>query len=190
MTDFLPEAQQLVAAWRSSAEGNPQADLIAARLGFAAHLVSAAHFGASLITDPIQHQPVAAAVLVFGCGQTTIDLCATCLLRWHGKPPRPGKEWDFAQLSTGVGNLPLTPAQRAWYDNVALSPDAAELLDFRHAVIHRILRIDARVTPGVSSSMLFSPSTDAVGTERAEDQLPRIAAFVEATWREFILALA
>ena len=89
-----------------------------------------------------------------------------------------------------MNGLRLTPSQRAWYDELATSTQAAEILDFRHAIIHRVVRIDATVSPGVSSVMTISSSTAHPGSQDAVQQLHAVAAYVEARWREFIPALA
>ena len=81
-------------------------------------MVSAARLGAQMFTGDATKQ-TAALVLVFGSGQTSLDLCATCLLRWHHRRPSDGKEHDSGDLRRLVSNptpqpFNLTDAQRAW----------------------------------------------------------------------------
>jgi hypothetical protein len=190
MSDFLSESQRLISGWRLKANSHPQATYIEVRLHQAARLVSAAHFGADLFENPTIHEPTAAMVLVFASGQTSIDLCATALLRWHGDLPPEGQEWSFSQLRKKASTLKLSDAQEAWYHELTTSAEAADLTDFRHAIVHRVVRMDATVRPGPTpNTVTISPSTSSAGTGNAALTLRRTASYVEDRWREFVAAL-
>jgi hypothetical protein len=105
--------------------------------------------------------------------------------------PASGPEWDFGDLRKRINSLPLTVAERAWYEDLAASSQTEELTNFREAIIHRVVRIHATVRPGCGpNTMTISPSTEAAGTEDAGLVLDRAAAFVEEHWRQFVVALS
>ena len=181
-----------------SSSSNPEALNVGTRLQVSARHVSAAQFGARFFGDPTQVAPLtdsataqtAAMMLVFGCGQASIDLCASSLLRWQGILPKQGRDHDFGDLTRQVstGAVTLAPKQRRWYDTILSQPDGQQLTTFRDAIVHRVIRQDARV--GGFPRTSIAPSTSTSGIEEASILLQRIAAFAEARWREFWSAFA
>ena len=175
--------------------GNPESTNVETRLDVSARHVAAACLGVELFDSPSSLSLLAdgvtvqtgALLMVFGNGQTSIDLCSTALLRWLGDVPQPGREHDFEDLRRRItdGRISLTKDEQQWFDAIATSNTGAELTDFRHAIIHRVVRQDVKVVIGGTHSTTISPTTPAAGTEEAYIKLDRIAKFVEDRWREF-----
>ncbi len=167
--------------------------------------ISARHVAASRLGEVLYEHPEALAVwasgatvqtaalmMVFANGQTSIDLCATALLRWHGDLPRPGFEHDFGDLQRRLadGRVTVSTDQREWFKAVAESDAGAELLDFRHAILHRVVGQSATVRPGGQHSYTISPTTAQPGNEEATVTLGRLAQFAEDRWHQFWQALS
>lgn len=166
--------------------------------------VSAANLGPSLfqaarnppVTGPLAVDgatiETAALVVVFAAGKTSIDMCSTALLRWHGDvPTRSDREHDFADLKKKVKakQLILSPPLRKWFGAVQ-QLDGKKLIGFRDAVIHRYVRQDVEVVIGGSHAVSLAPSGSLPGAaEDAAVLLPRIALFAEDRWRQFWAAL-
>lgn len=175
--------------------GNPESTNVETRLDVSARHVAAARLGAEMFDSPSALSVLAdgatvqtgALLMVFGSGQTSIDLCATALLRWLGDVPPAGREHDFEDLRRRVkdGRTSLTKSEQQWFDAVATSATGGELTDLRHAIIHRVVRQDVRVVIGGTHSTIISPSTASAGTEEAYTTLDRVATFVEDRWRDF-----
>lgn len=190
---LLDAAKPIRQKLRSS--GNPESTNVETRLDVSARHVAAARLGAELFNSPSALGVLAdgatvrtgALLMVFGSGQTSIDLCATALLRWLGDLPPAGREHDFEDLRRRVlgGRTSLTKSEQEWFDVVATSTTGGELTDLRHAVIHRVVRQDVRVVIGGTHSTTISPSTAAAGTEEATITLDRVATFVEDRWHDF-----
>jgi hypothetical protein len=190
---LLKAAEPIRAKLRSS--GNPESTNVETRLDVSARHVAAARLGAELFDCPSALSVLSdgatvqtgALLMVFGSGQTSIDLCATALLRWLGDVPRVGREHDFEDLRRRVkdGRTSLTKGEQQWFDAVATSATGGELTDFRHAIVHRVVRQDVRVVIGETHSTIISPSTASAGTEEAYTTLDRLATFVEDRWQEF-----
>lgn len=190
---LLRGAEPIRQKLRSS--GNPESTNVETRLDVSARHVAAARLGSELFNQPTvlgAHADGAtvqtgALLMVFGSGQASIDLCATALLRWFGDIPPAGREHDFEDLRRRVtdGRTSLNQGERRWFDTVATSATGAELTDFRHAIIHRVVRQDVRVVTGGTHSTIISPTTGSAGTEEADITLDRVATFVEERWWEF-----
>ena len=146
---------------RLRSSGNPESTNVETRLDVSARHVAAARLGAELFNGPSSLAVLAdratvqtgALLMVFGSGQTSIDLCATALLRWLGDVPRSGREHDFEDLRrrTTDGRISLANGEQQWFDAIAMSVSGKELTDFRHAIIHRVVRQDVRVVIGGDS---------------------------------------
>jgi hypothetical protein len=191
LESLLEEVASVREAIRSST--NPEKLNVETRMDVSARHVSAAWLGVELFGNP-QWLAVSAdeatvqtgaLLLVFGSGKASVDPCATALLRWSGVLPREGREHDFRDLQrlAADGTVSLSGSQRRWFDAVETSPEGRELLDFRHAIIHRIVRQDVAV--GGSSMVMIAPSTGAPGTEDGHNVLTRAASFVEQRWKQF-----
>ena len=185
---------------RIRASGNPEATNVETRLQISARHVAASKLGVSLFDQPESLSvwargatvQTAALMMVFGNGQTSIDLCASSLLRWHGHAPKPGRDYDFTDLQRliGDGHLSLNAREAAWVDGVGESQTGTDLLDFRHAIIHRVVSQSATVTLGGGGpSYTISASTAQAGMEEGVDTLGRAAQFAEERWRQFWEAL-
>jgi hypothetical protein len=181
--------------------GNDQASFVETRLHIAARHVGAARLGASLFDTPEVLATVAGGATVqtagllsvFGSGQTSIDLSATALLRWHGFLPDGAREHDFGNLKNRVANgtVRLTEAEKDWFDEIAETDIGRELVAFRDTIIHKVLSQSATVRPGAGRpSYALSTSTAIPGTEEAIDTLQRHTAFVEDRWRQIVDAIA
>lgn len=84
-------------------------------------------------------------MLTFASGKTSIDLCATALLRWLGhRPTQPDREHDFGALGRRLSNrsVKVSSRQRNWFDAVEGSDDRKKLKGFRDALVHRVVRQD------------------------------------------------
>ncbi|MDF1597863.1 MAG: hypothetical protein P1T08_17420 [Acidimicrobiia bacterium] len=175
--------------------GNPESTNVETRLDVSARHVAATRLGAELFDSPGALGVFAdgatvqtgALLMAFGSGQTSIDLCATALLRWLGAVPPPGREHDFGDLRQRVedGRVRLTKDEQSWFDAIATSNTGGQLTDLRHAIIHRVVRQDVRVVIGGNHSTTISPSTASAGTEEANITLNRVAKFVEDRWHDF-----
>jgi hypothetical protein len=199
LNNLLASAEPALKRIRES--GNDQAALVGTRLHVGARHVSAAKLGASLFDTTEMLASVASSatvqtaglLMVFGSGQTSIDLCATALLRWQGVLPGEGREHDFGTLKRQVerGLVRLTPEERAWFDTIADTAVGRELVAFRDTIIHKVLSQSATVNVGGSRpSYTLSTSTAVPGTEEAKDTLQRHTAFVEESWRQIVAAIA
>lgn len=185
------------------ASGNPQAHGVEVFLDLSTRHVSAASVGSGLY-QAARHPPVTgplavdgatiettALVVVFASGKTSIDMCSTALLRWHGDvPTRPDREHDFADLKRKVkAGMVLSPPQQEWFDAVQ-DPDGKKLVGLRDAVIHRYVRQDVDVVIGGSHTVRIAPSSSSPSdAEDAAVLLPRLAGFAEDRWRQFWAAL-
>lgn len=184
--------------------GNPEARAVETLLDISARHVAAARLGVHLYTDPTivgdfvdaASVETGALMLVFGCGRTSVDLSASALLRWKGHRPGPGREHDFEVLKSLVknGGIFLGSHQELWFRAVDLSV----LTDFRHAIIHRLVRQGVNVVIGRGTERVISPGTadplheENYGPEsgpEAADLLNDVASFVEEQWKEFWSAL-
>jgi hypothetical protein len=192
VNDLLGSIGPVVEALGRSA--HPQAPYLQVRLVTSARNVVAAQLGAYLYEQPATvptdsaSTQTAAMMLVFGCGQASIDLCASCLMRWKHQVRSDG-EWDFGQLRNWVtkNRHRLSVAEASWFDAVDGSAEGKELEDFRHAVIHRVVRQDVNV--GGYPLTTIAASTAAPGTDDTRAVLGRTVRFVEARWRDFWPAL-
>ena len=143
---------------RLRSSGNPESTNVETRLDVSARHVAAARLGAELFDGPSSLAVLAdgatvqtgALLMVFGSGQTSVDLCATALLRWLGDLPRSGREHDFEDMRRRItdGRISLFKGEQQWFDAIATSAPGQELTDFRHAIIHRVVRQDVRVVIG------------------------------------------
>ena len=105
LSDLLAFGAPAITRIRSS--GNAQSSDIQTRLHVAARHVASSRLGAELFKQPELLEPrgatveTAALVMVFGSGQTSIDLCAASVLRWHGNVPS-RNEYDFRSLRKAI----------------------------------------------------------------------------------------
>ncbi len=135
---------------------------------------------------------IAGLMTALGSAQTSIDLCATALLRWHGHIPPENREWDFKDLlgRLSAGRVSLTTSEQEWVDAMKRSEEWKELNNFRNAIVHRIVSQSATVGPGGQHSYTISPSTaQPPGPEEARVTLDRLVQFAEERWRQFWAAL-
>ncbi len=199
LNSLLSSAEPSLKRIRES--GNDQAAFVETRLHVAARHVSGAKLGVSLFDTPELLASVASPatvqtaglLMVFGSGQTSIDLCASALLRWQGVLPDEGREHDFGNLKSKVDRgLPrLSPEERVWFDKIADTEIGRELVAFRDTIIHKILSQSATVHMGDGRpSYTLSTSTAVPGTEAATDTLQRHTAFVEESWSQIVEAIA
>lgn len=175
--------------------GNAEATNVGTRLHASARHVASARLGAELFMNPnLLAEPSSATVqtgglmMTFGSGQTSLDLCASALLRWIGDVPKVGRDHDFGNLRERVrGGSVCLPAGgiQSWYDSVDQSDSGADLRDFRDAIIHRIVGQGVIARPGGQHSYFLSPSTGEARTEEASVMLTRFVVFTEDRWRQF-----
>ena len=185
---------------RIHVSANPEATNIDTRLQVSARHVAASRLGVLLFDTPetlaiwesgatVQ---IAGLMTALGSAQTSIDLCATALLRWHGHIPPENREWDFNNLLDRLadGRVSLTTNEQEWVDVIDHSEEWEELTNLRNAIIHRIVSQSATVRPGGQHTYTISPSTtQPPGPEEARVTLDRLVQFAEERWRQFWAAL-
>ena len=117
------------------ASDNQEGVNIGTRLDVSARHVVVARLGADLHADPRTLAEIAsegvvqttvAPLMVYGSGQTSIDLCASALLLWHGDLPKRTPGHDFGDLRWRVARdepkVKLTKGQQDWFDAIDGSP--------------------------------------------------------------------
>jgi hypothetical protein len=192
------ELEELLASVHSTSERlrvseHPEKLAVASRLGVSAQHVAASRLGATLYEDPqlldSQNGVVVrngALVMVFGCGLASVDLCASALLRWAGHPPSKN-DHDFEDLRRMVkeDDVALTSPEMKWYESVLGTREGKDLRDFRHAVVHRVIRRDINVVVHGPTTTKLSPDVSRPGHVDDVELTDRTAGFVEARWKEF-----
>jgi hypothetical protein len=190
LEDLLKAAGPARQMIRSS--GNPQAHDVETLLDVSARNVSAARLGVQLFDDPSSvgdpgdsaTAETGAMLMVFGGGQTSVDLCASAFLRWRGHPrTEANREHDFGNLKHLVKTLGVQLGTSSdWFDAVRSSTDGKQLVNFRHAILHRLVVQNATVGAVRSTTITW---TKGEPPEEASVLLDRLASFAEERWREF-----
>jgi hypothetical protein len=177
-----------------ASSNNPEAQEVATLLDVSATNVSVASLGVRMFKDPSSFAEPgdsatpqkAAMLMVFGGGKTSIDLCASALLRWRGVVSGDQKrEPDLHRLNQEIKKGFGLASSTKWYDEV-MSADGQRLVKFRHANAHRYIIQSVTVTPGAAQPHLATIAS--ARGEPHEDMgtlLERLAGLSEELWIEF-----
>ena len=189
---LLDHAKPAVEVLRTS--GRVDAARLETLMAISARHVEAAYLGVELFQEPRSVDSVvstaavetAGLVVVFGSSMASIDLCASSLLRWLHREPTKGQEHSLKGLLRWLdeGKVFVPTAFDDWLDQVR-SDKASLLAEFRHDVVHQVLRQSVEVQIAVGNRK-------AIQREGDEDwyQPDPFPPFAEVCWLLFWGAFA
>jgi hypothetical protein len=189
---------------RIRSSGNKAAHEVETLMDVSVRHVSVAALGADLFrrgrTDGYAQETIgadqetfdlAAMAMVFVSGATSIDLCASALMRWHGQTPKDNPQFDLDDLRAECDRETVqpTPTQSEWLRLVDGSRyPASRFVAFRHAVVHSYVQVDVTIRVGRGTNLVSSVPGKAQRRD-TETFIPIAVDFVQQAWRQFWPAL-
>jgi len=146
---------------------------------------------------PTDHGTIvtAAQTLVFGGAQACLELCASAVVHWHGRPAANDRDFDLGDLRSSALNkagLTLDSWAVAWRDRTRGDSRFAIWDRDRGAQIHRIVRRSSTVFVGSApTSQSWLSASDSIDpNDPVEDVYETVLNFTREAWMEFWSALA